>query len=381
MRAPAALVLLSAALLAGCASGGPKSSSDPLGDALRARGLDPSTIVNPFAVDAEMVAWARGQLLPGASERERLQALLESLVNSRGLAIEYQSDYTATAAEVFRERRANCLAFTHLVVGLARALGMDAYFLAVQDLQRFSKEGDLVIVSGHMTAGFGQANDRLVLEFTAAGTPDYHVLAEISDLAAIAKFYSNRGAHALRAGKLAEATDWLRQAVAIDPETPEGWINYGVALRRGGRTDEAEKAYRRALEVDAGATSAYHNLAALLRLRGQDQEASELLTLVDRRSNRNPFSYLSLGDLSLRFGRLEEAGRFYRRALRLGDPAADAELMAAMGMFELRAGRPAQARRWLKRARGVDPQNSRVVALERSLSSSPPSRPTGGRAG
>jgi len=378
MRAPAAVLVLSA-LLAGCASGGPKGQGDPLNDALRARGLDPEKVIKPFAVDAEMVAWARRHLPPASSDRERLQALLSALTNSHGLAIEYQSDYSATAVEVFRDRRANCLSFTHLLVGLARALDMDAYFLAVSDLQRFSKEGDLVIVSGHMTAGFGQANDRLILEFTVGESPDYHVLAEISDLAAIAKFYSNRGANALRGGRLGEAEDWLRQAVVIDPETPEGWINYGVVLRRSGRLEEAEKAYRRALEVDAAALSAYQNLAALLRLRGKDEEAAELLALVDRRGNRNPFSYLSLGDLSLRFGRLEEAGRFYRKALRLG--AKEAELMAAMGMFELRAGRPTQARRWLKRARGVDPTNSRVEALERSLLSQPPPRSSGGRLG
>jgi Flp pilus assembly protein TadD len=374
----APLFVVSAVGLAGCASSSPASLENPLGATLLARGLDPDTIITPFAVDEEMVAWARRNVPRVGTDRERLEGLLAALVDSHGLAIEYQSEYTATAAEVFRERRANCLAFTHLLVGLARSLDLDAYFLAVEDLQRFAKEGDLVIVSGHMTAGFGQPHDRLILEFTSGDNPEYRVLSEISDVSAIAKFYSNRGAHALRQGRAAEAHEWLRQAVAIDPEGPEGWINYGVALRRTGRLEEAEKAYRRALEVDAGALSAYHNLAALLRLRGQEAEAAQLLALVDRRSNRNPFSYLSLGDLSLSYGRLEEAGRFYRRALRLGDE--HAELMAAMGMYELRSGRLTHARRWLKRARDLDPHNARVEALERGLQD-PPRRGTGGRVG
>jgi Flp pilus assembly protein TadD len=294
---------------------------------------------------------------------EQLRHLLRSLVGS-DLEIEYQGDYTATAREVFRSRRANCLAFTHLFVGLARELGLEVYFVAVGDLQRFEKDDDLIVVSGHMTAGWGPPAQRLLLEFTTE-PPDYRQVREVSDLTAVALYYSNLGANALRARDNRGALRWLEQAVALDPELPSAWVNIGVARRRTGDVAGAETAYRRALEADPATPSAYQNLAALLRLRGEEDVARELLALADRRDNRNPYTYLDLGDFSLRHGDLAEAERFYRRALRLAGAEADAA--AAMGILELSAGRTGAARKWLRRARDLAPDNERVAILARRL--------------
>ncbi len=87
--------------------------------------------------------------------------------------------------------------------------------------------------------------------------------------------------------------------------------------------------------------------------------------MTDRGANRNPFSYLALGDLSLRQGRLDEAERFYRRALRLGPD--QAETNAALGLWAIFAGRPRDARAWLKKAEKLDPAHPRVEELARQL--------------
>ncbi|MBZ0088867.1 MAG: tetratricopeptide repeat protein, partial [Thermoanaerobaculia bacterium] len=137
------------------------------------------------------------------------------------------------------------------------------------------------------------------------------------------------------------------------------------ALRRSSRMSEAEAAYRRALELDAGQISAYQNLAALLEMQGRAAEARDLLAVTDRGANRNPFSYLALGDLSMRQGRFEEAERFYRRALRL-DPA-QAEAPAALGICALSTGKTREARGWLKKAEKLDPANARVSDLAQRL--------------
>ena len=138
-----------------------------------------------------------------------------------------------------------------------------------------------------------------------------------------------------------------------------------MAERRGGDLVAAEAAYRRALEVDPSTVTAYQNLSALLRMVGREQEAEELLALVDRSGNRNPFSYLALGDLSLRLGRLEEAGRFYRRAVRLDPTQAESE--AALGHWALAAGKTREAQKHLRKAQQIDPKNARVDDLAKRL--------------
>jgi Flp pilus assembly protein TadD len=358
-------LLLGGALsaLLGCASSGPIVQD--LGRELRARGLDPAGVVNPFAITDEMRAWVHLQIPERTPLEERLDLLLTALLDPQRLRIQYEARSTGTAAEVFQNRRANCLAFTSLFVGLAREVGVPVVYLDVDDVERFEKEGDLVVVSGHVSAGFNVGHALKILDFSQAPAAEYRRVQPISDLTAIALFHSNRGAEALRNGRNDQALEWLRKAVAIDPELGGAWINYGVALRRSGDSPGAEAAYRKALEADPNALSAYQNLAALLRLQGQDKEAADLLSVSSRLGSRNPFIYLTLGDLSFAHGRMEDARRFYRRALRLY--RGNAEPYAAMGLLSLAQGDVDDATKWLKKAVSIDQENQRVKQLAQRL--------------
>jgi Flp pilus assembly protein TadD len=365
-RAPLPALLLGAALLAaaGCAAARSGAPADTVRDTmrlLRSRGVDPSTLVVPHAITEEMRAWVHQQVPDATPKDQRLGRLLSALVDPSGLQLIYEGRHTSTAAEAFANRRANCLAFTSLFVGLAREIGVPVVYLDVDDIEKFEKEGDLVVVSGHVSAGYNTGSEMKILDFSAAPTAQYRKVHPISDLTATSLFYSNRGAEALRAGRNEEAMDWLRKAVAIDPELGRAWINYGVGLRRLGDEAGAEKAYRTALEVEPTAVSAYQNLAGLLRAHGHDSEAVDLLALSERLGTRNPFIYLSLGDLSLSHGRLDEARRFYRKSLRLYRDSA--EPYAAMGLLSLASGDAGDAQKWLRRAVSIDQENQRVKQL------------------
>ncbi len=348
----------------GCASAGSSGSPD-LARALRARGLDPASVIVPFELTDEMRAWAHQQVPDSTPYEKRLDVLLAGLLDPARLWIEYEGRHTATAAEVFRNHRANCLAFASLFVGLGRELGVPVVYLDVDDIEKFEKEGDLIVVSGHVSAGYDTGPSLRVLDFSAAPVAEYRKVRPISDLTAIGLFYSNRGAELLRANENREALEWLRKAVAIEPELGGSWINYGVALRRAGDIAGAAGAYRKALEVDPTALSAYQNLAGLLHLRGQGKEAEELLEVSRRLGSRNPFIYLTLGDLSLSHGRVDEARRFYRKALRLYRESA--EPYAAMGLLALSAGDTRDARKWLRKAAAIDQENQRVRRLSARL--------------
>lgn len=351
-----------ALLAAGCASAGMGNlDADQAARELRARGLDPESVVIPYEMTDEMREWAH-RLVPRDTDSEkRLEVLLAGLVDPDKLKIAYEARYTATAQEVFKTRRANCLAFTSLFVGMAREIGIPAFFLDVDDVERFEKEGDLVVVSGHVSAGYGTGPEIKILDFSAAPSASYRKVRRISDLTAIALFHSNRGGELLRVGKHDEALPWLQKAVVIDPELPGAWVNYGVARRRSGDLAGAEEAYRKALEVDPQAVSAYQNLAALLRHQGKKREAEDLLALSGTLGSRNPFIYLTLGDLNLAHGRIDEARRFYKRALRLY--RGSAEPYAAMGIAALASGDAGEALRWARKALSIDQENQRVKLL------------------
>ena len=225
-----------------------------------------------------------------------------------------------------------------------------------------------MVVSGHVSAGFGTGKDLKVFDFSPNPERQFRPVRSISDQTAIALFYSNRGAEMLRAGQGVEALRWLQTAVRLDPDNARPWINLGVAERRNGNLDKAEAAYRRALVIDAGASSAYQNLATLLRLKGQVKEADALSTLAARLDRRNPFNYLALGDISLGNGRYDEARRFYKRALGLEHKGGQgAEVYAAMGQLALAQGDAQEALTWLKKAISIDQENPRVRGLAARL--------------
>lgn len=318
-------------------------------------------VVIPHTVDQEMLDWLRENVPQQGSDSVRLGVLAERLLADDGLGVTYSRDTTGTAREVFDTGAANCLAFTNLYVGLARSLGIDVRFLEVRDVENFMREDDLIVHSDHIAVGFGPRHQMTIIDFATEPGFKYRRISTLTDIEAIALYYSNRGTELLRDDQLESAHQWLQDAVRIAPNLSAAWVNLGVAKRRLGQEDLAEQAYRQALVINPTEYSAYQNLAALLQRHGRATEAEELLKLGGVARNRNPYAFLALGDLSGNNGRWQEAEQFYRRALRT--LKGNAEPLAAMGTVAVQLGDLKAAERWLRKARKIDPEDARVVSL------------------
>ncbi|MEM8933491.1 MAG: tetratricopeptide repeat protein [Acidobacteriota bacterium] len=366
------LILLASVGVGGCVSldeTGP-IDRDHLARILQSRGLDPRLIILPYHLTDDMKHWAHETAPPMQDDASRLELLNDRLLDIDQMAVEYSWGYTGTAIEVFENRKANCLAFTNLFLGMAREVGVPAYFVAVENVESYRREGSLVVVSDHVAVGWGEANSQIIYDFSENPEPDYRFIRKISDLTAIAMFYSNRGAEALQVGLVDDALRWLDVATRIDPALASAWVNLGVVQRHAGHFDAAEASYKQALDLDPRIYSAYHNLASLLRLLSRDEEAVAYEGTLERSPNRNPYTYLSLGDVNLRAGQFDDAERYYRRAVNLSDD--DPEVFAALGQVALATGDLRLARRMLRKARAAREtvphlDGSRVAVLEAAL--------------
>lgn len=337
---------------------------------LETRGVNTEEVVLPYGLDQKMKTWAKTSAPKGLKDLEKLWRLRDALLDPKQMSLEYSWGYTGTAVEVFQQRRANCLAFTYLFVGMAREVGVPVYFLAVDNVESFRRQGDLVVVSDHVAVGYGERGQRTIFDFSEEPEEDTRFVRKISDLTAIAMFHSNKGAEALQLGRVDDAMKWLRTAVAVDPNLASAWVNFGVALRRNEQAADAELAYKRALERDPALDSAYQNLASLLRSRGRLEEAVAYEEALAETPTRNPYTFLSLGDISLANGRLADAERFYRRAVQLNE--SDPEVFAALGQLAMANGDDRLARRMLKRAKknaptSFNPESKRLERLEVAL--------------
>lgn len=333
-----------------------------------AYGIDPETLDLPLRITDEMREWLRTNVARGGTEHERLLRLLEAMERADGLDLRHEFGHTGTAEEVFKTGRYNCLSFSYLFVALAREMGIEAHYLAVDRIQRYEREGDLILVSGHITVGHGTGLHRKILQFNVGPELSYLRARRVSDRRALALFYANRGAESIRDGRLEDAREWLEIGTGLDPGEPSNWVNLGVARRRLGDEKGAEEAYVNAARAEPGFVPAYTNLAALYRLSGDRSASDRLLEVLGGQGHRNPYIFLALGDSSVGRGLWDEAGAYYRRALRLADN--QAEPMAALGQLAFTRGDDTEARRWLKKARVLDAKASRVLRLQMGLDGS-----------
>ena len=81
------------------------------------------------------------------------------------------------------------------------------------------------------------------------------------------------------AKRFADAEQFARRSVQLDPKNAVGWDRLGVALQaRGLANSETEHSYRRAIELDPQFAVAYAHLARVLNRMGKPGEAAPLYT-------------------------------------------------------------------------------------------------------
>ncbi|MEM7351640.1 MAG: tetratricopeptide repeat protein [Acidobacteriota bacterium] len=280
-------------------------------------------VVVPFELEDDIARWARRLAPAELSPLRRLRVISQALLDPQQLGLREDLTRTPTATEAYRTRRSNCVGFAALFVGLAREAGVPAFFVMVDDLGRSRQENGLRVTEGHLAAAYGPPDRLRIFDFAGeTDGGDYRVSA-VTDLTAIALFYSNRGVESMLEDRNEEALHWLQRAVELDPALASARINLGVALRRTGDLEGAEEAYQEALRIDPGAAAAYRSLAALLRLRGRSREAQSLMADAELFTTEDALSYLSLARRSLETGDVDEARSLYRKALDLSRQRSD----------------------------------------------------------
>ena len=360
MRAGAVAAILGALALAGARAAAAVPTRVPL-----PADVAPLPVEDVLALTPEMRTWVHAEVPRVLSPTSRLDLLVQQLQAPDGAAMRYDPWFNGSAARAFAERRFNCLSFSHLLIAMARELGLDAYYLEARYRQRYDREGDLVLLAGHVTVGWGEGGRRWVVEFGNEARLETARVRQLDDRRALALHYANIGAFHLRQGSPSEALAALLTAVEVDAGAAGAWVNLGVALRRRGDPAAAEAAYRRAIEVDPELPPGYANLYSLLRSSGRAREATALVADMTRLRARDPWLLVAMGDECLKAADLAGAERLYRQARAAArDEATPAAALAALALAR---GERAKALRWVQRAAELDPAEPRLAPLRAAL--------------
>ncbi len=294
---PLAALVSGAALSLACATDGAYDYTPEglrLEVARRVADLDPADIVVPFEVGLATVARAR-QILAGVGGEERVDALVASLSDPAGFGLRYEWATTGTAAETLVRGSGNCLALSSTLVGIARALGFQAYYLEVivADPQ-WRTDGDVSVQADHVAAVIDSGKRRLFVDFSGRIGRARRIHA-MDDLEALAQVYHTRGYELMhRAETQGAPVPWervasdFRLATRIEPSHARARNNLGVARARQGDDAGARDAYETALGLEEGIQSAHLNLVALYLRAGELDKASAHLEAARRLDPRNP---------------------------------------------------------------------------------------------
>ncbi len=181
----------------------------------------------------------------------------------------------------------------------------------------------------------------------------------------------------LESGRLDEAAECYRRAIAQNPDYSDAYTNLGHVLQRQGKLDEAIPLYRKAIEITPDHLMAHQNLGFLLMGLGRSEAAEESLcrvvalapehvgalhnlgviaaqrgdfpqaeALLFKATELQPGGtgdhvlakadiYFHLGDEASALGKYEEAVSFYQKAIKRNPGHVFAHVNIAIALLEL----------------------------------------------
>jgi Tfp pilus assembly protein PilF len=345
--------------LAGCASVPPLQAPESLrADALFGPPTEPVDASALFELTPPMREFLRREVLPRARHVGAARALVLSLNDRALMQLEYDAEFTRTAAQAFDARAGNCLSLTVLTAALARELGLSVQFQSAVAVDLWSRVGDLQVSSGHVNLLLG--TPRVSYAGRATGTEyliDFLPPADLAGLrvraierdTVVAMYMNNRAAEALMRNRLDDAYWWARAAVELRPDLALAFNTLGVVFQRRGDLGRAELAYAHTLAMQPTHRQALANQVQLLTRQQRLAEAEPLRQRLARVEPVPPFKDFDEGRAAMQRGDPAAARmHFLRELARSGEQH---ELHFWLGLASLNLGDLPEARRQLDQAR------------------------------
>jgi Tfp pilus assembly protein PilF len=304
----------------------------------------------PYELDDEILEYLEGRVNPTGSDKKRVDQILDVIFT--GVGLEYSLTPTRNAVDTFRAGTGNCLAFTHLFVGIGRSQRLNPFYVEVEDYQRWSYQEGSVISRGHIVAGMMVDGNLETYDFLPYRPKAYRDFKPIDDLTAMAHHYNNLAAAALIDGNLVKAEENLQLATRLDPDFDKAINNLGVLYLRRGDAAKAVELYEGALADHPDDVPILTNLTHAYQILGRVGESQRLKTRLEGLDHTNPFFFVSRGLESLDRGDYDKALSYMRDALRIDTEIPEVHL--GLTKVYLATGQTGKARHHVERALQLD---------------------------
>lgn len=233
------------------------------------------------------------------------RALINALYTKGQLKLEYDAAMTRNASEAFEARVGNCLSLVIMTAAFAKQLGLQVEFHGADVDEVWSRNGDLLLGSGHVNVSLGsRATDigmrgvyrnPLTVDFLSADEISGLPTREISEATVVAMYMNNKAVEAMVHGQLDDAYGWARGAIQQSPGFASSYNTLGVVYLRRGDPQQAARVFGYVLERDPDNATVLANLADLQSWLGNESEAAALRSRLARIDPHPPYYFFNLG--------------------------------------------------------------------------------------
>jgi tetratricopeptide (TPR) repeat protein len=252
-----------------------------------------------------------------------------------GCAVQTTQIYTPEEASAEFDKRVSA----DLFVGMAREVGMEAVYVDVTMIERISREAEVIVNNGHITAGYMVGSQVRIIDFTRTPEREYIGYKVIDDLEAIANYYNNQGflygyfveneGNDLDFDPEVKEVEMYELALEILPTFQRARNNLGVALKRRGRIEEAIEQYKMAIEIDPNFADAHSNLGAAYYALGRNEDAVREFELATKNAGSNAYFFHHLGVVQYQLKQYDEAIEQFKKAISREPSLAEARFFLA----------------------------------------------------
>ena len=354
-----AALAIAVVLVSGCASASkPDASSLP---ALAGQEIPSFEFDDLRHVSDDMIDFLDTHVPASMNDRKRVWQLTMVTSDKYLLGFDYHPGITLPPADTFARRRGNCLAFSLMLMAMAKHAGIPAQLQEVHLPPEFSSRNDTFINSRHINVRLGDGTRTYVVDVSGKDISRSVRTRPISLREAEAQYYNNLGVDELLDNNLPAALARFQQAIEIDPHPAYLWSNLGVVYNRANQVEDAEWAYQVALSTNDLDSSALYNLFLIYQQEGRWLEAARLEPKVDRHRRRNPYYLAVLADEALASRQYNEAIALLKRSIRINSE--EYRFHGALAEAQYLAGDHENAIDSLDTARSLAPSDAENLVL------------------
>jgi tetratricopeptide (TPR) repeat protein len=225
-----------------------------------------NTVKVPFVVPDSLRREIK-KLTRGMRASQKMETIMKFLAYKEHLGLLYCEDSTLFVDELLDSKKGNCIALSHLVLGLARSVNLRASYVYIVRNPTFSIRSHTISVNYHVMVAV-EINGNVTKYYDTEPherTNRFWKLREVTDLQGLALHYNNLGAYALRERDLKKASAFFAISHKLAPGIAEILSNYGLYYIYKEDYATADSVLETAVALDDDSYPAWHNLLYLAK--------------------------------------------------------------------------------------------------------------------